>query len=340
MIRRLVKAFCACTTLFAISLSVWATVELYQDELVGGNKGVEPTDAAIIDSFKRVLIRVTADFDVTQQEGIAAQVSKARDYVNRVENQDKSVTVSFNSTLVQELLQKNGYTIWANRRPNVLVWGVKEVDNHLRFVTHEYESSFLSALSDTAERLGVNLIFPLLDLEDSVNVGVNDVWGQFPSSLWGGSARYAPDAILIHKWQKDGEQWESEWNLMLNDEDIKFDFKGGDPEQVAKAGLLTVSKALLDLYGVAPRKGKKPFEVAIRGIGSTHDFAQIQHLLNQLDSVHQVRLKQIQRDQATFEVQSQVSNKAALIRHLNLNRHLTQLAQNSEDDKLFFQWTQ
>jgi hypothetical protein len=329
---------CSFIAIGMLSASVlMASNSLYKQEYVSV-ASEQPNDQAIQSALKCVLVKISASDSLLQNPIVVAAIAKGQDYVASINYQGNKSQILFSEELIQDLIKKADVSTWGSARPKVLLWAAIEDGPNVRFLNQDLDADLFQEILAQTDKYGLDLMVPLHDLEDSVNVNVQDVWGQFPTSLWNSSKRYEPDAILIVKTQPSTEGWYNEWRLMLAQDMQTVEGESVSSKEFVANAVQAVSAKLIDLYGVESTNKQKTFELSVKGINSSRDFANIQRALNQLDAVKNASIKQIQSEYAVFEVQSQATNKSSLTRHLNLHKNFLELSQNDDGNKLYYQW--
>lgn len=167
---------------------------------------------------------------------------------------------TFNQQKVEQLLMASGLNVWTSLRPSAVMWLAKEdlgnqdsrmeetaaqdkVDkakltditdgqtntNDTTSISYSNQRVLLSEnqaidlgnlVKNLAYQRGVDIIIPLGDLEDAVNISVYDVWNQFISRLLSHSVRYNTDYVIsatMQPYSQDLEQAEKNISI-FNDE--------------------------------------------------------------------------------------------------------------------------
>lgn len=285
----------------------------------------ELTQDQIQQAFATILVRFSGTEAILEKPEIKIALKNARSYLARIIN-NQTIELEFSKPLVDDLFVKVQQSHWGNLRPTVLFWGVAQDERHLRFLDPDQDPDFFKKLFESAARYGVSLYVPLLDIYDTHHVSVHDIWGAFPSALWSASSRYEPDVLLLAKLDKQGT---IDWEVLsrISPTIVLPTSEIGSFAQT-KAALESLAQSLLQFYGVGSDKRQAHFELRVQGIRSGGDYAQIQQLIENLDSVKMASIKQIQPDRIVFDVSSNAASKDNFARILNLHKHFVQLAQN------------
>lgn len=152
-------------------------------------------------ALQQVLVKMSGSTDVLENAGVRAALtspqSLLRSYRFSFENGKTYYVAEFDQAKLNELLQREMLPLWGDRRPETIVWLVKEDDNDARAILDEsLDTELQRALKQTAKERGVPLSLPLMDLTDNVNISSYDIWGRFAGPLRKASARYSVDNII------------------------------------------------------------------------------------------------------------------------------------------------
>ncbi len=171
---------------------------------------------------------------------------------------------TFNQQKVEQLLMATGLNVWTSLRPSAVLWLAKEElgiqsaaiedkasqtrgDKVVRTditdgqsntskttsITHSSQRILLSEnqeidlgnlVKNLAYQRGVDIIIPLGDLDDAVNISVYDVWNQFISRLLSHSSRYNTDYVIsatMQPYSQDLEQAERNIDIIKNERAIE-----------------------------------------------------------------------------------------------------------------------
>lgn len=109
------------------------------------------------------------------------------------------IVVNFYETEINRLLDENNIPLWPANRPETLVWVVVEDELEGRRMLGSSDlngSTTLAAIRYLAERRGLPLLFPLLDLEDQLQLNSNRLWELDEAAILRASQRYQAESIL------------------------------------------------------------------------------------------------------------------------------------------------
>ena len=180
------------------------------------------------DALLTVLSRLTGLASIPRSGVVNAALKSPGRYYNkfdyvRSQGRDRSaqmlnIRFTFQTESVLALVRQAGLPIWWTNRPQTVVWVVVDEPGQRRILGADDSSSLVQGLLAQADRRGLPVALPLMDLDDSVLVSVSDVWGKFTDALNVASARYGAAQYLIGRFRVQeilGERFYSgEWQLM------------------------------------------------------------------------------------------------------------------------------
>ena len=84
----------------------------------------------------------------------------------------------------------------------------------IRLVSGDSTPEIVDLLEQASIKLGVPILFPLMDLEDQQKISFTDIWGGFSGAIHDASERYATEALLVGRiLQARNGLWSARWNL-------------------------------------------------------------------------------------------------------------------------------
>jgi len=235
----------------------------------------------------------------------------------------QKLVVSFDHKAVKNKLWKQKLPVWGKTRPSTLLW-VAIQDANQRILLDANEPTALFAYIQTqAEKRGIPLLYPLLDLEDQININVTDVWGAFEEPVKNASARYQPEAILSARLFLDPfGVWQSRWTLFQGSDEISWQLAAPDLKTAAIDGLDQLADRLAQRYAhVSSVEDDSEFLIYISDANKLADFVRVNKYLSGLSSVKSVDLTQVKANELVFRLDLR-SNASALKQAIKLGKVL------------------
>ena len=300
-----------CQPTYAIKVS-----GLYQATISVGDESAPKRHIALKRALSKVLIKVTGNRSINKSTGINSLLERPEQFVqqyryrqnNNEWGQNKlahELWVQFDQNALDTALKNYGLPVWEKERPAILIWLVSQKDNNRSFVNIEENSEYLNILENRASARGVSLLFPLLDLQDSSEISVIDVWGEFTEPILKASKRYQTNVILTGKFtQILPTLWESEWSVYFDDEVTKWTSQSDVAAIVLEEGIDELVDRLVSLYSEPGERNIEVIELLVNDINSIDEYAQIFSYLTSLQSVNTVNVKQVTSRHVVFELTS------------------------------------
>jgi len=241
------------------------------------------------EALQLVLIRVTGSDDEAHLAGLDEVFPNPTRYVlRRRSGQDDMLEVSFDGHAIEQLLRQTRHTVWGEDRPLTLVWlavdwgdgnreiigsesGIQSPDATRSIDRHRL---LRERVQKTAERRGIRVVFPLLDIEDRRNIGFSDIWGGFEEPLRNASKRYGADSILVGR-VRPGSVQENRWTYFFGEDQLQWT---GEPE----VAIGMVADELAAHFAISGDAVLQSFSLTIDGIDSLIAYGQVQQLMDNL----------------------------------------------------------
>jgi len=323
--------------LLALPLKAATVTSLYQAQVVLPDTDKQSEQKAREEALEQVLIKVSGQSGITQNEVIRKAVANNSPYVSQFGygslGGQKTLELSFDRARIRNLLTQANSTLWGEQRPSVLVWMVNDANRSRDIVWDQSGNAFGPQLKGAADSRGVPVLMPIGDFEDVTAINIPDIWGGFVQPIAGASARYQPDAVLVVRVrQQTDESVQLGWQLFA-DKPEHLTSSQTAPAEGRSAG--TSVEALTEMMNqVADQLAAKyavqlggasegNFAIEVGNIQSTEDFFTLERMLTDLASVASVNTSKLQGDRVVFGV-NLLSSEAAFKRELGQDRRLSQ----------------
>lgn len=270
---------------------------------------------ASIAGFKEVLIRNSGSDAILRDASVQKAYRRVTDYLQRFEysKQDKAsflpsvdnqvdflpyfITLYFEPRLINELIQGAQMSLWGASRPLTALWLVIEENNERKVIKESLlDESIEKIIFKNAQRRGLPVLIPLMDLEDDLLVSKSDIWGLFSSSISTASSRYSADSSLFGRIRQDGILWVGKFGFLNQNEEINFDLKSESKEQLISQLINKLSELLCSKYCVVEEYGQKnEIYMDISNIYSFKRFKTVETYLAALSSIRFIEMIQIDK---------------------------------------------
>jgi hypothetical protein len=334
--RPLSQLFCVCVFAVLVPVvEVGAAVvpDLYEAQVGVASKDPAQRKAAFVQALVEVATKVSGVRQPQAYSTFAEASRRAGDYVQQFryerdpadpEEPGLVLWVSFDSEAVDGLLRRAGLPVWGRTRPSVIVWLAVQSGRGRRLLGADEEIA--DTLRVTAARRGVDLVLPLLDLEDQSRLTTTDVWGGFNENVARASRRYQSETVLVGRaYQIVPEVWESGWELLSQGSSHSWTMRGGDLQQVLEEGIGETADVLARRFAsAAVPLDAGPVVLAVRGVRTLEDYARTLSYLRELAPVDEVYVSSVEADRVSFAVTAS-GGRPALEQVIALGRTLSRI---------------
>ena len=221
-----------------------------------------------------VLVRVSGNATLIQQPAIQSAINKASQYTKQFryeqrpalvwdkENSASSTAsddeqlyavIEFEPKLVDAALRKANLPLWSGNRPTVLLWMVVAEGNTQRFARADTDADILQAINIHAQRRGLAIKLPALDLEDMVAVSTQQLWQLNNFRADQAAERYRADTVLLGRVTRltNGE-WLGRWRYSFAGQQLSFDAEALNASDYIATAIDQVAELLAEQYAIAP----------------------------------------------------------------------------------------
>jgi hypothetical protein len=235
--------------------------------------------------------------ETDQPQSVANSESEAK--------KEKWFWVRFDAKKINQLLTTAGIPIWGKMRPETLIWFSQDIQGD-RYLQSQYEQPKIYAIfKQQAEKRGISLIFPFVDLQDQSNVSSADIWGNNHEPVLLASRRYQAQSTLTSRvFQKNNGLWVSQWNLLLLGHVQSWETQDQQLEQVLVAGIDQLAENLARQFTQTANTTdqQSTLLIQISNIDGFKDFQKVDDYLRNLATVKAITLKQIEQDRAIYAI--------------------------------------
>lgn len=247
----------ACVALlWAISAGAVTVPGLYSAEINVASAGTVPNLQQITEGLAQVLIKLSGSAEVAAEAGYGAVLAQAQgllsEYAYRSSDEGEHwLQLHYAAAPLDELLQNAGIRGPGQQRPALLLWlVVKQAGAVEDYITADHPA--LQALVAQAQRRGLALQLPLLDLQDLQQLPPELLWQQASDEVRLASQRYAPDAVLAGRIWFEGGFWFSEFEFAGERREMQRFTPFGELDEQMTDVVDRVADSLLQIPELAP----------------------------------------------------------------------------------------
>jgi len=298
-----VKNFCflvlLSTLLAAPPVSATRVNHLFEAEVDAAGRDTAARDAALGVALEQVVVRLTGSSAALQSAAGANLLKDPGRFAEQFRFNELPATdtrpaqlklwVQFDGVSLSRELREAGLPYWGAERPDVLAW-VAVDDGGQRYLLSETGGQAVAEpLKQAAQRRGLPLTLPLLDLEDQRGVAFTDVWGGFLGRIEAASQRYNPQVIVTARLERDrpNGEWRTDWQLMDQGTRQSWSSRAATLEAAVNGGVADVAQWLAQRYAViATQTGVRT--LVVDNVRSLDDYAKLSRYLASLSPVDRV----------------------------------------------------
>jgi len=357
---RMLELFTSLLLLFALGTTTWAATEvsLYQERIiVSGNASQKEQSSAIELAFKRLLVRVTGISEALQEPTIVAELDKGSRYLSSFRFEasgefftnilgekvaTKAMVLDFDEATVNGLLIQNRLPVWGARRPDVLIWLADRLDGQDHILADNETTELAQLVSAEAAGRGVPLLFPIMDLTDTLNLSFADVNGLFSQDIEAASGRYSAEAVLAGRIVQRVNDYSADWLLLFKGERIRLPEVKGTLADIVTDGINMVAERLSEQYAfVLDPLLLGTIRLQVVNINDLAEFAAIERYLQTLNLITGITVRHFGASDIVFDLTIS-GDRMQLADLLNLDGQLVPIEEDTLEAKLdnllYYQW--
>ncbi len=245
----------------------------------------------------------------------------------------------FDVQLLIKHMQDEGMPVWGLRRPEIMFWWVSEEQGQRQVVSDlaelEWEARFnQKSLRFFADKRGLPLRLPLMDLQDQNAIRVSDIWGGYLEALEQASSRYKLDIWVVGKNYYSEGEWQANWSVHLFGQQRAFKASSHDLRALQKRVVNHLSELMAQEFSVSAGRSKSDVLLEVRGVNSIQKFNALQSYLKEIFLIERVQLLSVKADQARFKLVLK-EEQDKLERLFHLNKRLAPLTLNTQTKPAF-----
>jgi len=320
---------------------------------VGGEKSVLNNP-----EIKKALVNYHLYLNKYRYQQKTQQLNSGQD----IKTQEKQLFLlaSFNEHKVNLLFQKAKLPLWGSLRPQVILWLVEEQGFKRSIISESTDSNTSQQIKDFSEQRGLPIVMPLMDLTDSNQITITDIWGGFEESIKEASTRYLAEAIVVMRLSNSSlvdqntiNKFKKNNNIMKNCElpcvqsqienqpyvlDLSFTnqnqefnkrYHGVSRQKLLNKGLTDVTELIFQHYALNGDNNNELI-IDVANVDSLSTYVNVFTFLTDLSSVQNVILVQANGESRQFKLLLKGSKKTFLS-SLKLSKWLVEFVNHSVD---------
>jgi len=312
--------------------------DLYTIELPVADQTTSLRLEVFSEAFRQVIIKVSGSDDALRSPAFERPVEKSARYVKQfryVVRMDDGVDgfasdrlflkIDFDQQSVENLLRENNFPIWGRERPGSLLIISYDVNETIRLVSGDTTPRMIDLLDKAALRLGVPVLFPLMDLEDIALLNISDIVSRQYGNIATLADRYSPDVLVIGQIVgRSGQGWSGDWEVQFTDQVFKWEYRNASKQAVVDQVIEHLARILALEYALDDhRRSGQSLLMSVSSMNNIGSLVSVQRYLGALNVVDTVRVTLISDDVVTYELKLR-NDAEALQRLIELGEVLEQ----------------
>lgn len=291
------------------------------------------------DLLRQVLLKVSGDEVALQSVDLAPLLADSQRLVHQyqyvrtnivsadlTQPDQLALLLTFDARLVNQALRELGLPIWGRVRPDVLIWTALEQQGQRELLGLENApQALVQALTAAADRRGIPLLLPLMDLEDQTQLTFNEVWNGDNDAMQAASQRYGAGVVLSARISGDEGNTEIRWQALVDGETLRWQSSGTAATAIDDGIDELVSRLSRRYTQVIPdNAAEQRVQIQIDGVAGYADFSRVMDYLRQLDLITDIRVLDMSDAQLELDL-SYTGSLQVLKRLLSVGQTLVEL---------------
>ena len=311
-------------TVFAVVCPALGNSLLYQAAIPVVDQSQEQRRLAAKQALKEVLVKLSGNDNVAANPAIEQALGRAPQLIQQYQYRANPVAdielaegeqrkpqvleVIFPEAQVRQILREAGEAFWPENRPKVLVWLVEDTLERGKSVLNGYsDSALVSSLQVSASARGLPLVFPLLDLEDTLAAPVDALWRMEKNTVAQASERYNPAAVLIGRISTSSSgRVIGTWHFSHRGEGIERDFQASELKEQTDLAINAVTRFLTARYAVLPSEAAL-LTMAVRDVDNYRQYRDVLEHLSSLAQITEVTIISAEGNELVLSIATQSS---------------------------------
>ena len=227
--------------------------------------------------------------------------------------------VVFDSQVISKLKQHRSKVVWVGNKPTVLLWLASNNGGGRIFTDDDYKISDI--VKKKSRELGIQVILPILDLEDIKRIKVDDICDFNTDAVKAASDRYGVSVTAMGCVKPIlGKIWPSYWLLSQDDMDRKFYFLGKNIENVITQALQAIANNVVSVIKPIVAENVKVV-IRIVDVNGIDQYNKVERYLRTFNGITHVELDKINATNIELAV-NVAGGKQALLEILSKQKRL------------------
>lgn len=307
MIKGLLSALLVASLSLLPAAETEADAQYYAVTLDVSDRSERARTRALSQALRIVLRRLTGQVDLPNEPAMRDALDAAHHYTlrfgyERLAEGGSALTVQFDPRAVRQLIEAAGLKVWSLERPRLMAWVLIEDDRGARILDAASLGEIPDAMRRSATEYGLPLVFPLMDIDERLQVRPMHLRGLFFNDLRAASRRYQSEFILVGRIKVgDDDAWTGSWVLAQPGAPLSEREYSGDGSEIARAAMGFVLRELSSRFALQTGV-ETHVRISVEGVRDISDYAELFDYLDQLDGVQRTQLYEVTSGLITLDV--------------------------------------
>lgn len=264
-------------------------------------------------SISQVLIKLSGNPGVVTLPQIQNAIQTPQPYIQsygfftRVNSQGLTQTfakITFDKKGLIQLLRQAGQAVWGKNRPLILVWLKNGVGESSSIVSSGDNDDLNAALMNNANRRGLPIILPDMDLQDQEYINTSMEQAFDPQKLQAVEHRYQVNIILAGNIQPGANNgWQGQWYLLFYGQPFQWDNTAADPDTLISKAIDNTANILANqLATINNQNLETTVKMEITGVNNLSDYVKVIKYLKNLSLVSNINISNMENNSLILDV--------------------------------------
>ena len=256
-----------------------------------------------------------------------------------VQESGQILKIHFEPGAVARLLREAGLPVWGSNRPSSLIWLAVENEFGRIILSDNSDDELVRLLFIEAQRRGLPILLPLLDLDDEANITAAAVWGGFQGKVDDASGRYDPDAIVSGRiYQGPDGEWLANWFYKTVGEWHNIHSLSIHASDVIGEVIDQLADSLAQRYALDSTRSN--VWMRVDAVEQLSDYVQLSRYLADLTPVLEVSTVRVEGDEVLYQLSTE-GKVGQLVELIGMDQKLMYLGSVGTDSReLQYRWLQ
>lgn len=282
-------------------------------------------------ALAEVLVKLTGDRAVRSRDVVGEVLGQASRLLFKYGYEptpegELLLVAEFDEPALDAALASRGIARWGRQRPDTVAFIVLDEGGQRTVLGGEVAGLRGEALLERAERRGVPVLLPLVDIEETRDLAAAPDWDGIATTALALANRYGTTGVLVgHLRETVPGLWESRWQVQVGSDAIEWREEGDIAALMLEEAADRLADALARRYAdPALLAHAETFAISIEGITDGNDYARAVTYLERLDAVADLFVRGAQANRLELEV-SVRGGRAGLAQTVGFGNVLTAL---------------